>query len=133
MPLLANADVRNLYPGYNLPDSQLDVAMRIVAGWLREDTGRTDLSSELPDTDPLWPAAVELVGLLATNPELLASKTVGPTSRAWPIAQRRDAIRAAIRDAATQAASGPRGTFPPAPVYPDPASPPVLTGWWVWQ
>lgn len=137
MPLLVDSDVRALVPQEDFSAEQLQVTMRLVAHWLREDSGRTDVSAEsnaepLADTDPLWGPAIELVALVGENPTSLASRTSGPTSATWPQARRRDAIRQGVRDRAQAAASGPRGSFPPAPVYPDPAINPA-TGqhWWV--
>lgn len=126
MPLLAQPEVvTNLLPQYAIPPTQLDAAQRMVAGWLKSDAGLDALPSELTDEDDLFSPAFELVTLLVTNPELLAGKTVGPTSRTWPIARQRDAIREAIRIKATS--GGPRASFPPAQRWPDPA---LTGGWW---
>src|SRR5690349_18516111 len=97
MSLLAPKDVRDLVPQEDFSDDQLTVTMRLVAGWLREDTGLTELPDPIPDTHALFAPALELVALVAENPTSLASKTAGPTSRAWPQARRRDAIRERIR------------------------------------
>lgn len=120
MTLVLAADVRNFLPSYNFSDDQLTVTMRVVAGWLREDTGLTELPDPIPDTHALWAPAVELVALVASNPDLLASKTVGPTSRSWPLARRRDAIRAGVKAVYVGAAAAPRGYFPPPTSWPDP-------------
>ncbi|NUR09335.1 MAG: hypothetical protein HOQ45_20320 [Nocardioidaceae bacterium] len=125
MTLLAEPSVvTDLLPQYNIPAAQLTAAQRMVAGWLKADAALAALPAGLTDGDDLFSPAFELVTLLVTNPELLASKTVGPTSRAWPIAQRRDAIRALVREQAQRAAGGAAsGSFPPAPCWPDPALP----------
>lgn len=117
--------VTDLLPQQNIPVRQLSAAQRMVAGWLKSDAGLATTPVLLTDDDDLFPAAFELVVLLVTNPELLAQKAVGPTSRSWPVAQQRDAIRAGVREAARRSAGGPRGSFPPAQAYPDPA----LPGW----
>jgi hypothetical protein len=122
MTLLDKADVRALVPQELFSDDQLTVTMRLVAGWLREDTGLTDLPDPLPDTHALWAPALELVALVASNPTSLASKTAGPTSRTWPLARERDAIRARVRTtwARTGGAGGAAaGCFPPAQPWPD--------------
>lgn len=119
MPLLPEADVTNLLPQSDLPPSQITVAMRLVAGWLKTAAGLAALPDGLADEDPLFPAALELTVLVVTNPELLAGKTVGPTSRSWPLAQRRDAILTGVRNDARVAAAGPGGSFPAALPWPD--------------
>lgn len=110
-------DVRNLLPQRTLTDAQIDTAERLVAGWLRTASGRTDVDA-LADDDPLFSPALELVGLVLDNPTSLASKTVGPTSRMWPLAPRRDAILREVKLRARQ----PSGSFPCAQPWPDPAS-----------
>lgn len=118
MPLVPNADVRNFLPQYNFTDEQLTVTMNVVAGWLRDATGAA-VADQTP-ADPLYAAALELVALVASNPDLLAAKTVGPTARTWPLVRRRDEILDSVRDGARKAAAAPRGHFPPAPPWPDP-------------
>lgn len=127
MALLAEPNlVTDLLPQYDIPATQLTAAMRLVAGWLREDAGLETTPDALTDADDLFSPALELVSLVVTNPELLSSRTVGPTMRTWPIIAQRDRIRNEIR---TRYAStgGPRGTFPPALPWPDPI---VSVGWW---
>lgn len=121
--LLKNEDVRALVPQEDFSDAQLAVTMKLVAGWLRDDTGRSDIDSatELSETDPVWSAALELVALVGENPTSLASKTAGPTSQAWPLARERDRIRARVKALYRKDSSGPRGTFPEALPWPDPA------------
>jgi hypothetical protein len=122
--------VTDLLPQYNIPAAQLDAAQRMVAGWLQSDAGLADPPADLTDGDDLFSAAFELVTLLVTNPELLASKTAGPTSRTWPVAQRRDAIRREVREAAQRAAGGAAaGCFPPAQCWPDPVWPDRRRDW----
>jgi hypothetical protein len=131
VPLLVRADVRNFLPQYDLPDSQIDTAMRLVASWLAEDTGRDDLIDRLqplPDRDPLFAAAFELTVLEVTNPDQLSASTVGPTTSSWgtvgqSAAARKDAIRERVRQTHRAAAGQAAGCFPPAPCWPDPALP----------
>lgn len=124
MALLADPTVvTDLLPQSNIPTTQLTAAMRMVAGWLKSDAGLALPPDGLIDADDLFAPAFELTVLLVTNPELLAQKAVGPTSRSWPQAQRRDAIRADVREAARRAGAGPRGSFPPPQPWPDPALP----------
>ena len=119
MPSVTRADARALLPQYDLPDDQLDLVIRLVRAWLLEDTGLDTLPDELPE--PLWAAATELAALLASNPESLAQKTVGPTSRMWPMAPQRDAIRARVRARYRALRLSPQGSYPAPATYPEPA------------
>lgn len=121
MPLLTLQDVRDLVPQEDFSDGQLTVTFKLVAGWLREASGRTDVDSgtQLVDTDLLFSPALELVALVAENPTSLASRAVGPTSRTWPQARRRDAILERVRRTYGQSAAA--GEFPDAQCWPDPA------------
>lgn len=119
MSLITNKqDVRDLLAQWNLTDAQIALADRLVTGWLRTASGRSDDLHDLADTDPLFSPALELLGLVLDNPTSLASKTSGPTSRTWPLASRRDAI---IREVKRQA-GGARGSFPDPPTWPDPVN-----------
>lgn len=131
MPNLTRRDLRAFLPQYDLPDDQVDMVILIVRGWLLEDTGLPVLPDPLGET--LWAAAVELAALLASNPESLAQKTTGPTSRSWPMAPQRDAIRNRVRKQFKAQRMAPTGGYPDAPAYPEPArggSAYVGGGWW---
>lgn len=119
MPLIPNADVRALIPQEQLTDAQLATTMNLVAGWLRDATGLATIPDQTP-ADSLYAPALELVALVAENPTSLASRTVGPTSRTWPQARRRDAILDRVRSSYGKAAAAPRGSFPDPPAWPDP-------------
>jgi hypothetical protein len=120
--LVSVNDVRTYLSRPDITEGQVAVAGRLVAGWLREDSGG-NITVPLPADDPLWAAAFELVVLAVTNPASIAARSAGPTSTTWPITVQRDAIRQGVRDRAQRAATGPTGSFPPAPPYPDPALP----------
>jgi hypothetical protein len=133
VPNLTRADARALLPQHNLPDQQLDMVILLVRGWLLEDTGLDILPDPLPEV--LWAGAVELAALLADNPTSLAQKTVGPTSRSWPMAPQRDAIRARIRKRYRALRMSPQGSYPAAPDYPEPVRFSDATsdaGGWFW-
>lgn len=123
--LVSASDVRTYLSRPDITDGQVLVAGRLVAGWLREDSGGP-VAVPLTEDDPLWPPAFELVVLAVTNPASIAARSAGPTSTTWPITVQRDAIRQGVRDRAQRAANQPSGSFPPAPVYPDAALP---AGW----
>lgn len=121
-------DVRGLLPEEDLDDTQIQAAMRLVAGWLRAASGRTDVS-ELADVDPLYSPALELVVLVVTNAEGLERKMIGPITKQWQRAapnllERRDAILQQVRRLRTM----PSGNFPCAQPWPDPAY--GRTYWW---
>lgn len=120
MPNLTRADLRAFLPQYDLPDAQTDIVILLVRGWLLDATDLDELPDPLPDV--LWAAAVELAALLASNPESLAQKTVGPTSRSWPLAPRRDAILARLTQRYRRSAMAPQGVYPDPDPYPDAAS-----------
>jgi hypothetical protein len=134
VPNLTRADLRAFLPQYDLPDQQVDIVILLVRGWLL-DASRLDA---LPDPldDILWGAALELAALLASNPESLAQKTIGPTSRSWPLAPRRDAILDRLSRRYRTVRMAPGGTYPDAPPYPEavPYRPGVVpdSGGWYW-
>jgi hypothetical protein len=134
VPNLNRADARALIPQTNLPDQQIDMVILLVRGWLLDATELDALPDPLPEW--LWAAAVELAALLASNPESLAQKTVGPTSRSWPMSSRRDQIIGRVRRKYRSLRLAPQGSYPDAPGYPEPVSYPNFvtgeTGGWFW-
>lgn len=125
MPIIDLTDLRAFLPQYTFTDPTANVTLRLVSGWLQRATNTSPLPDPLPDD--LWADALELAGLVISNPESLASRTAGPTSRTWPLAARRDAILARVEARAKQAISAPRGCFPPPRAYPE--SMPVVAPW----
>lgn len=119
MPNLTRGDLRAFLPQYSLPDGQLDLVILIVRSWLLEDTELDALPDPLPET--LWGPALELAAILASNPESLAQKTVGPTSRSWPMQRQADAIRDRLRRRWARTRLAPTGSYPDPTPYPEPA------------
>lgn len=119
MAIISNEDLRAFLPQYDFADETAEVSVRLVSGWLQRATGLSPLPDPLPDD--LWADALELAGLLISNPESLASRTAGPTSRTWPLAGRRDAILARVASVYRQARSAPSGCFPPPAGWPEPS------------
>lgn len=117
MPNLTRGDLRAFLPQYNLPDDQVDMTILLVRGWLLDATQLTELPDPLGEV--LWSAALELAALVASNPESLAQKTIGPTSRSWPMAPRRDAILDRLARRYRTARMSPQGSYPDAGTYPD--------------
>lgn len=120
MPALTADNVRALLPHADIPQTQVDLVIDMVHAWLKTATGDAALAYDYPDG--LWASAVELAGLLVDNPTSKSQKTVGPTSASWPLAARRDAILAGVRDSYRRARMAPIGNFPSVPVWPDPWS-----------
>jgi hypothetical protein len=118
VPNLTRADLRAFLPQYDLPDQQTDIVILLVRGWLLDATDLEVLPDPLPEV--LWGAAVELAALLASNPESLAQKTIGPTSRSWPLAPRRDAILERLRKRYARQRMAPQGAYGPVAAYPEP-------------
>jgi hypothetical protein len=121
MPRLTAEHVTGSLPGYDFTTEEVDLAVDRVKAWLTEDLGLPVLPDELPSID--WADGLQLAILVVTNPEMLAQTTRGPTSRMWPIKMQIDEIRKRIQKRGQAAVSGPRGSYPPPPVYPDPAWP----------
>jgi hypothetical protein len=117
VPNLTRRDLRSFLPQYDLPDEQVDMVILLVRGWLLDATELLELPDPLPEG--LWAGAVELAALLASNPESLAQKTIGPTSRSWPMSPQRDRIlNSTLPPRATPSPPGtttPGGTTPRAP------------------
>ncbi|MFI5839451.1 hypothetical protein ACIA8K_07025 [Catenuloplanes sp. NPDC051500] len=89
------------------------VARRKASGWLRSATELTTWPDPIPDD--LWGWAIELAALAYDNPTLLASETVGATSRTTDRARFTailDAAREAYRDGSAPGGGGPLHSFP---------------------
>jgi len=130
MALLDSQIVKDLLPQEDLSDEQITAAMRLVAGWLKKAAGLPALPDQLADDDPLFSPALELTVLQVSNVEGLDRMTVGPTTKQWPrpvngVKERRDAILDEVRRTFLLQ---PRGEFPCAQRYPDPAY--GVTPWW---
>jgi hypothetical protein len=144
VPNLTRRDLRAFLPQYDLPDEQVDIVILLVRGWLLDATDLDGLPDPLPEI--LWSASVELAALLASNPESLSQKTIGPTSRAWPMGPRRDAILDRLRQRYRAARMSPQGDYGPVYAFPEPnryartvPDPSVPAGWyapvdggWTW-
>lgn len=132
MPLLTPDELRAHLPAYAITDEQANSAIRLVSGWLLEATGLDELPdpAAAPEPDLLWSAALELAALVVTNPESLASKTVGPTGRQWPMNPRATAILERVsrhfQGPGALARGDGFGSFPDAATWPDP---PSIAGW----
>jgi hypothetical protein len=114
VPNLTRRDLRSFLPEYDLArDDEVDQIIFLVRSWLLDATDLDELPAPLPEI--LWGAALELAALVADNKVSHAQKTIGPTSRSWPMASRRDAIIAGVRARWARERMQPVGSYPPAP------------------
>ena len=121
MPRLKREHVTGSLPQYDFTDDEVDLAIDRTLGWI---AGAVE-PAELPDVldRATWADAVEIAIMVVTNPEGFAQKTVGQTGRMWPIVQRRDELVKRVKERHQRAVSGPSGSYPPPPAWPEPASP----------
>jgi hypothetical protein len=93
-----------------------DVAIAVAEGWLYGAC--TALASWPPDPVPpdLRAWCLELAGIAYTNPEGLATRTVGDDTHMWILSRRAEILKAAtIRYGGAR----PQGSFPEALDWPD--------------
>ena len=115
MPNLTRRDLRAFLPEYDLSrDDEVDQIIWLVQSWLLDATDLDELPAPLPKT--LWGAALELAALATDNKVSHAQKTIGPTSRSWPLASRRDAILANVKARWNRDKLSPAGSYEPSPL-----------------
>lgn len=111
--LLAPSDLRDHLQA-QLPEAQALSAIRVATGHLKAATGLTVWPDPVPDA--LWAWALELAALVIDNPTGRQSDEAGDVVASWPARRRAEILAAAAQ--AYGRASGPRGTFPPSPLWP---------------
>lgn len=110
--------------GSPVDDGRGAVVERVVWGWLVEVLTATERPSPVPDQLFAW--ALELGAIAHENPAGLSSKGFGDVTEAYS-EERRRALLATIAGSdlgngvGSAAGTRPRGSFPPAQAYPDPA------------
>lgn len=129
MSLIRYEDVRGLLPTVTFADEQLDAAMLMVGGWLRLASRLVEMPFYLPDDHPLYGPALELTVMVLTNPEGVLLKGFGPSTRRWPLEDRKMAILEEVRKYYMRAGTMPSGSFPDAVPLPDPQLPLRLVRW----
>jgi hypothetical protein len=100
-----------------------DVVERVVWGWLRPLLNLTERPATPSDELTAW--AIELGGIAYSNPEGLSSYSLESESTGYS-SERRDELLRAVATGGTAfdgAVPAPRGSFPTARRYPDPAEP----------
>ncbi len=130
MPNLTRKDLRSFLPQYDLPDAQVDTIIYLVRSWLLEAADLVELPAPLPEV--MWGAALELAALTADNPTRYGQKTIGPTSRSWPMTDPRREILERVRQRYTASRLAPMGAFPAPPAYPDDVRRSDHVSGWVW-
>ena len=121
MPRLKREHIRDSLPQYDLSDGEVDMAIDRTRAWIADAKEIDRLPDDLGDGD--WADAVEIAIMVVTNPEAFAQKQVGATGRMWPIILRRDDVLKRVRARAQRGSTGPRGSYPAPPAWPEPASP----------
>ena len=132
MALFTQADLESyLQQGELAPDSVVTV-QRVVSGWLRAATQRTD-DWPTPTPDDLFGWSLELAALAYNNPESLLNDTTGSSASAWDRTRRAEILAAARAAYGTAAggAGGPIGSFPVPDIGWAPYGP-VDLGWRRW-
>lgn len=98
-------------------------AERVVWGWLKQATGLSERPDPVPEEMFSW--AVELGAIAHENPGGLSTSTTGDEQSQWDRARRAEILDAAASGGTgTPARDAPRGRFPAAQSWPDPACPP---------
>lgn len=99
------------------------MAIAVAEGWL---AGACTSLPTWPDPPPpgLWAWAIELAAMVYSNPEGLATRTVGVDTHMWIISRRAEILKAAR---SRYGGAQPQGSFPLALDWPDP--PRVPAGW----
>lgn len=117
-PLFTDAHLAN-WLGFDVDATRATVVEEVVWGWLRPALQATDRPNPVPAE--LFSSALELAAIAHENPAGLSSKQFGDVAEQYS-AEARDRILARVAtDAGVRPASAPRGRFPAAQRYPDPA------------
>lgn len=116
-PLFDASDLSGLL-GADVTDDAAAIVERMVWGWLQPYLG-PDRPAELTDQQFSW--AIQLGAIAHENPAGLSSKQVGSVSEQYS-AEARQAILDEVEGSVSgQRPGSPRGRFPSARAYPDPA------------
>lgn len=104
--------------GIMVSDARATVAERVVWGWLQPVLGAEDRPDEI--SDQLFSWAIELGAIAHENPAGLSSQQLGTSQRGFS-SERRTEILADVAGEGSSGGLRPRGSFPAACAYPDPA------------
>lgn len=134
--LVTPAQLKHFLQRHTVDQESAKLAARVAEGWLRSvipGTGWPD-----PAPEDLWAWALELTSIAFANPETLQSRTVDTVTDQWHVARRAEILAEAKAkyghgfDSGNGSTGSPRGTFPPASPWPDPADRVLHRGggWW---
>jgi hypothetical protein len=117
-PLFTATDLADLL-GRPVSDERAAAVERVVWGWLKPVLDLQERPNPIPDEVLSW--ALELAGIAYENPSGLTEYQLG-AERTYFSAERRAQILAeASADRGAGEGTSPRGSFPAATRYPDPA------------
>lgn len=120
---LFDTDKLTQWLGFVVTEERAVVVEQVVWGWLRPILAADARPDPVPPELFSW--ALELGAIAHENPAGLSSKQFGDVAEAYS-AERRDEILEAVAESALGSGGAtsrlsPRGSFPPARCYPDPA------------
>lgn len=130
MTALFDAQDLEDFLGERVATETAETAERVVWGWLRPVLGLQSRPEEI--SDEIFSAGVELGAIAVSNPAGLTYEYDEGDERRGYRAERRKEILDELRTNDTGGTRRPRGSFPPAPGWPDPARvvPPTMLGRW---
>lgn len=115
---LFQADDLGDWMGRTVTDSKAVAVEKVVWGWLKPVLGLSERPSPVPDEVYSW--AIELGAIAHENPAGMSSRQLGTAMQAFSSERRNAILEEAAGGTATSTAT-PRGSFPAAGCYPDPA------------
>ena len=118
MPLFDGEEL-SAHLQYEVSDAAAASAERVVWGWLKGPLGLTERPNPVPDEVFSW--AIELGAIAHENPAGLSEQTTGDETNRWALARRAEILDDARSSSAATSTTGPRGNFPRAHSWPDPA------------
>lgn len=92
---------------------------KVVWGWLKPALGADTRPQPVPAEVFSW--AIELAAIAHENPAGLSSRQLGTSQQSFSLERREQILREVEAGTATITSRVPRGKFPPARAYPDPA------------
>lgn len=108
---------------------EAEITESVVWGWLKPILQLDERPAQL--SDELRAAAIELGGLVYTNPASLSDDMTGPFRKKFELGRREEILlQAANGGEPANVPAKPTGSFPPAHRYPDPARRITPATWW---
>lgn len=114
-----DADELTEWLGRQVSEARALIVERVVWGWLKLALGVETRPHPVPAEVFSW--AIELGAIAHENPNGLSSEQLGPAQRQFSSERRAEILEAAAGASTGAGGSRPRGSFPAAQPYPDPA------------